>query len=135
MANFKFLFFRLKYIIIYKMPKIPEGELNVTELRNLARQHNKLSMIKGIDTMSRKTLMEAFREHGYDVDHKNKKIVRIKLKKGEVKVGKEGDVKSTAKTKEAGKVRQKQARQKKALKSLGPQTKAKKPLADNEEEI
>ena len=135
MANFKFLFFRLKYIIIYKMPKIPEGELNVTELRNLARQHNKLSMIKGIDTMSRKTLMEAFREHGYDVDHKNKKIVRIKLKKGEVKVGKEGDVKSTAKTKEAGKVRQKQARQKKALKSLGPQTKYKKPLADNEEEI
>ncbi len=117
------------------MPKIPEGELNVTELRNLARQHNKLSMIKGIDTMSRKTLMESFREHGYDVDHKNKKIVRIKLKKGEVKVGKEGDVKSTAKTKEAGKVRQKQARQKKALKSLGPQTKAKKPLADNEDEI
>ena len=119
------------------MPKIPKGELNVTELRNLARQHNKLSMIKGIDTMSRKALMDAFRKKGYDVDHKAKKIIRMRIQDGlkDVKVGEKGAVKSTAKTQAAGKVRQRQARQKKAIKSLGPQTKTKKPLKDTEEEI
>jgi hypothetical protein len=139
--KYKFLYLLIKkykflYLLI-QMPKIPKGEMNVTELRNLARQHNKLSMIKGIDTMSRKGLMEEFRKKGYDVDHAKKKIIRMRRPDGkvDVKVSEKGTVKSTAKTQAAGKVRQRQARQKKALKSLGPQTKTKKSLADNEEEI
>tara|TARA_R110000824_G_scaffold74234_3_gene188936 strand:+ start:1786 stop:2145 length:360 start_codon:yes stop_codon:yes gene_type:complete len=119
------------------MPKIPDGEMNVSELRNLARQHNKFSMIKGIDTMSRKALMAVFKTKGYDVDHKKKKIIRMRKPDGfkNLKVGSKGLVKSTVKTQAAGKARQKVARQKKAIKSLGPQTKTKSRLADNEEEI
>ena len=39
------------------MPRNPKGELTLGEIRNLARQHNKVSTIKGINSKSRKDLI------------------------------------------------------------------------------
>ena len=63
------------------MPKIPKGEMNVSEIRNLARQHNRVSQIKGIDKKSRKALLSEIKDMGYAVDHSKKRIVKLPSKK------------------------------------------------------
>tara|TARA_R110000796_G_scaffold154865_1_gene271578 strand:- start:3064 stop:3402 length:339 start_codon:yes stop_codon:yes gene_type:complete len=60
------------------MPRIPAGELNLSEIRNLARQHNKVSTIKGIDKLSRKALMGEIQKMGYEIDHSKKRIRQVK---------------------------------------------------------
>jgi len=57
------------------MPRNPKGEMNVSEIRNLVRQHNKLSIIENVDKKSRATLIAEIRTKGFELDHKNKKIV------------------------------------------------------------
>ena len=58
------------------MPRNPAGELNLTEIRNLVRQHNKLTAITGVDTKSRKSLIEEIEGKGYRIDHAGKRLVR-----------------------------------------------------------
>lgn len=58
------------------MPRNPKGEMTVSEIRNLVRQHNKLSVISNVDKKSRKDLIDEIRKKGYEVDHINKKIVK-----------------------------------------------------------
>ena len=60
------------------MPRIPAGELNLSEIRNLARQHNKVSTIKNIDKLSRKALMAEIEKMGYEIDHSKKRIRVVK---------------------------------------------------------
>ena len=57
------------------MPRNPAGEMNVGEIRNLVRQHNKLSVIENVDKKSRADLIAEIRAKGFELDHKNKKIV------------------------------------------------------------
>jgi hypothetical protein len=61
------------------MPRVKAGELKLDEIRNLVRQHNKLSVIKGVDTKTRAALIKEIEEMGYRVDHAGKKIVRGKM--------------------------------------------------------
>jgi len=75
------------------MPRNPKGEMTLTEIRNLARQHNKLSQIKGIDSKTRAQLIKDIQEQGYRVDHENKRIVRTYG--GMVRAGKAGKGKAT----------------------------------------
>jgi|TARA_R110001592_G_scaffold830_1_gene4350 hypothetical protein len=63
------------------MPKIPKGEMTVSEIRNLARQHNRVSEIKGIDKKPRKALLLEIKNMGYAVDHAKKRIVKLPSKK------------------------------------------------------
>jgi len=63
------------------MPRNPKGEMTLGEIRNLAKQHNKLSTITGIETRSRKSLMEEIGKMGYRVDHEKKRIIRNLAKK------------------------------------------------------
>ena len=58
------------------MPRNPKGEMSLTEIRNLARQHNKLSLISGIDTKTRASLIKEINDQGYRIDHENKRIVK-----------------------------------------------------------
>ena len=60
------------------MPRIPAGELSLPEIRNLARQHNKVSTIKNIDKLSRKALMGEIQKMGYEIDHSKKRIRQVK---------------------------------------------------------
>jgi len=60
------------------MPRIKAGELSLPEIRNLARQHNKVSTIKGIDKLSRKALIAEIQRMGYEVDHAKKRIRQVK---------------------------------------------------------
>ena len=88
------------------MPRNPKGEMNLTEIRNLARQHNKLSQIKGIDSKTRVQLIKDIEEQGYRVDHENKRIVRTYSKmvkmgqagKGKASVGAAGERKPQKRT-------------------------------------
>lgn len=91
----KFIFIFLYCINKYKMPRVPTGELSLGEIRNLVRQHNKLSVIKGVDTKSRSALLKEIAEMGYRVDHAGKKIVRGKM---EIKTGAEGEQKPQKRT-------------------------------------
>ena len=68
------------------MPRVKAGEMSLDEIRNIARQHNKVSTIKGIDKLSRKALIEEIENMGYNIDHENKKIVKNKMNR---KVNKE----------------------------------------------
>jgi hypothetical protein len=77
------------------MPKVPSGELSLGEIRNLVRQHNKISVIKGVDTKSRSALIKEISEMGYKIDHAGKKIVRGKM---EITTGKEGEQKPQKRT-------------------------------------
>ena len=77
------------------MPKVPRGELSLGEIRNLVRQHNKVSVIKGVDSKSRDALIKEISDMGYKIDHANKKIVRGKM---ELKTGKEGEQKPQKRT-------------------------------------
>jgi len=86
------------------MPPPPKGELSLGEIRNMVRQHNKLSTIKGVDSKSRSKLLGEISEMGYRVDHSKKKITRVygsgkKLKKQEVSSGDSGKVKPNKVTK------------------------------------
>jgi len=56
------------------MPRIPAGELNLSEIRNLARQHNKVSTIQNIDKLSRKALIAEIEKMGYRINHEKKRI-------------------------------------------------------------
>jgi hypothetical protein len=88
------------------MPRNPKGEMNLTEIRNLARQHNKLSLISGIDSKSRKALIKEINDQGYRLDHENKRIVKTYKKmvaraqagKGKATVGPAGEQKPQKKT-------------------------------------
>mgnify|MGYP003648576646 CR=1 FL=1 len=63
------------------MPRNPKGEMSLGEIRNLAKQHNKLSTITGIETRSRKSLMEEIGKRGFRIDHEKKRIIRDLSKK------------------------------------------------------
>ncbi len=88
------------------MPKNPKGEMSLTEIRNLARQHNRLSTITGIDSKSRKALIKEINDQGYRVDHQKKRIIKNygkmvaagKAGKGKAVVGPAGEQKPQKKT-------------------------------------
>ena len=67
------------------MPRNPVGELSLGDIRNLIRQHKKLSVIKGVDSKSRSALLKEVGDMGHMVDHAGKKIT---TKKGNARVGK-----------------------------------------------
>lgn len=52
---------------------IKKGEMTVDEIRNLVRQHNKLTHID--PGLSRAKLISAIERSGYTINHKSKKIV------------------------------------------------------------
>jgi hypothetical protein len=84
------------------MPRVKAGEMSLDEIRNIARQHNKVSVIKNIDKLSRKALIEEISKMGYNIDHENKKIVKNKMNRKvnkEFSVSKEGERKPQKKTK------------------------------------
>jgi len=84
------------------MPRVKAGEMSLNEIRNIARQHNKVSTIKGIDTLSRKALIEEISRMGYNIDHENKKIVKNKMNRKvnkEISVSAEGERKPQKRTK------------------------------------
>lgn len=56
------------------MPRNPKGQMNVAEIRNLVRQHNKLSIITDVDKKSRAVLISEIIQRGYEIDHTLKKI-------------------------------------------------------------
>jgi len=89
------------------MPRVKSGELSLTEIRNLARQHNKLYTIKEIDKKSRGALLQEIRSMGYDIDHQNKRIVKSRARRDvTIEVGKEGEVKPQKRTKRKELIRQ-----------------------------
>ena len=84
------------------MPRVKAGEMSLNEIRNIARQHNKVSTIKGIDTLSRKALIEEISNMGYNIDHENKRIVKNKMNRKvnkEISVSAEGERKPQKRTK------------------------------------
>ena len=91
------------------MPRIPKGELNLTEIRNLVRQHNKVSTISGWEKKSRKALIQEIEDMGYKIEHDKKRIMKVRAKKGGEKViavGKAGSQKDNKNTRKK-KVRKK----------------------------
>ena len=60
------------------MPKVPKGEMNVTELRKLVKQYN-LKMSVDIKGLNRDELIKTIISLGYKIDHKGKKLVRGKI--------------------------------------------------------
>jgi hypothetical protein len=82
------------------MPRLQKGQLSLNEIRNLVRQHNKLTMIKGVDTKKRGDLIKELESHGYQIDHENKKLLRTSRKVGAVaaKVDEKGERKDQKKT-------------------------------------
>ena len=86
---------------------MPKGEMNVSEIRNLARQHNKLSTIRDIDKKTRGALIAEIKKMGYSINHMTKKAIRMPSMKGKaVKVGEAGATKDNKTT------RKKKARKK-----------------------
>lgn len=86
------------------MPRVKAGEMSLPEIRNLARQHNQASQIKGIDTLSRAKLIAEIEKQGYKVDHEKKRIVKrtmnnIERKKQTKSVAPEGERKPQKQTK------------------------------------
>jgi len=91
------------------MPRNPKGELSLGEIRNLVRQHNKLSVIEGVDSKSRDSLIKEITKKGYRIDHAGKKIVKgrsiirnagkkVVRSEVEIKLGKEGEQKPQKRT-------------------------------------
>tara|TARA_R110002096_G_scaffold159395_1_gene325252 strand:+ start:960 stop:1286 length:327 start_codon:yes stop_codon:yes gene_type:complete len=78
------------------MPKNPKGEMTLAEIRNLAKQHNKVSVIKNIEKLSRKDLLGEIMKMGYKVDHAKRKIMKMNQK--DISVAKEGEPKKQKKT-------------------------------------
>jgi len=89
------------------MPRIPAGEMNVTEIRNLVRQHNKLSVIENVAKKSRTQLIQEISDMGYNIDHSKKMITKVRLRKGDksLKVSDAGDTKQATKKKVKAKAR------------------------------
>jgi hypothetical protein len=89
------------------MPRIPAGEMNVSEIRNLVRQHNKLSVIENVAKKSRTQLIQEITDMGYNIDHSSKMIRKVRLRKGEknLKVSDAGDTKQATKKKAKAKAR------------------------------
>ncbi len=89
------------------MPRIPAGEMNVSEIRNLVRQHNKLSVIENVAKKSRSQLIQEISDMGYNIDHSKKMITKVRLRKGDksLKVSDAGDTKQQTKKKVKAKVR------------------------------
>ena len=86
------------------MPRVKAGEMSLPEIRNLARQHNKASQIKGIDTLSRSALMGEIEKMGYRIDHEKKRIIKktmnnIERKKQNKSIAPEGERKPQKRTK------------------------------------
>jgi hypothetical protein len=78
------------------MPRVPKGEMSLTEIRNLARQHNKLSSIKDIDKATRVNLIKQINKLGYEINHAKKMIKKRKSTgmdrtKSKIKVGGGGE--------------------------------------------
>ena len=63
---------------IKAMPRLPAGQLSLDEIRNLVRQHNKMTTIKGVDQRKRADLIADIHKLGYSIDHENKKLYRTK---------------------------------------------------------
>ena len=61
------------------MPRNPKGELSLNEIRNLARQHNRLQTIKGIDTATRGNLIKQIEDLGYTINHEKKMIKKKRM--------------------------------------------------------
>jgi len=85
------------------MPRVKAGEMSLNEIRNLARQHNKASQIKGIDKLSRSALIGEIEKMGYEVDHERKRILlkkktAIERKKQTKSVSAEGERKPQKRT-------------------------------------
>ncbi len=85
---------------------MPKGEMNVGEIRNLIRQHNKLQTIKNVDSKSRAVLIAEVKKLGYAINHDKKMIQRIvssslsgKKSVKNVKVSDEGKSKPQKRTK------------------------------------
>jgi hypothetical protein len=55
------------------MPRIKAGEMTTEEIRNLVRQHNKLTHID--PALTRPKLISAIERSGYAINHTSKKIV------------------------------------------------------------
>ena len=70
------------------MPRNPKGEMNLADIRSLVRQHNKLQTITGVDTKSRAALLADLKDHGYKVDHANKRIRKLPDQLQKVKLNK-----------------------------------------------
>jgi hypothetical protein len=96
------------------MPRNPKGELSLSEIRNLARQHNKLQTIKGIDSATRGNLIKQIHDLGYEINHEKKMIKKRKMTaferstKGKVKVSSAGErkpQKATLKKKEKERIK------------------------------
>jgi len=86
------------------MPRVKAGEMSLPEIRNLARQHNKASQIKNVDTLSRAKLIAEIVKMGYRVDHEKKRIIKRTMTNEERKaqnksVAKEGERKPQKRTK------------------------------------
>lgn len=82
------------------MARIKKGELTLAEIKNLVRQHNKLSTIV-ISKKSRAQLIEEVEGLGYRIDHDKKQIkkVRIPKKNRVLKVSDKGDTSTQKKKK------------------------------------
>ena len=85
------------------MPRVKAGEMSLSEIRNLARQHNKASQIKNIDKLSRSALIKEIENMGYRVDHGKKRIIKRTMTNEERKaqnksVGPEGEKKPQKRT-------------------------------------
>jgi hypothetical protein len=92
-----------------------KGEMKVSEIRNLVRQHNKLQTIKNVDRKSRAVLIAEVKKLGYGFNHDKKMIQRIttqKLSGGKMKV-------STVRVSEAGATKPQKRTKLKKLKEGG----------------
>ena len=95
------------------MGRNPKGEMTLPEIRNLARQHNKIQTIKGIDTMSRAKLIAEIERMGYKINHEIKMIKKRPLSstertKSKIKVSSKGEAKpqkETRKKKEKARIK------------------------------
>lgn len=73
--------------------------MNVRELRDLARQHNKLTTITGIDKLTRAKLISAIKRMGYTVDHKNMRLKKVSRGVSVVKVSEQAKAKRRTRVK------------------------------------
>ena len=76
---------------------LKNGEMNVRELRDLARQHNKLTTIMGIDKLTRAKLISEIQRMGYTVDHKNMRLKKVSRGVSVVKVSEQAKAKKVKK--------------------------------------
>ena len=86
------------------MPRVKAGEMSLNEIRNLARQHNRASVIKDIDKLSRSALIKEIERMGYKIDLEKKRIIKRTMTNEERKaqnksVAPEGERKPQKRTK------------------------------------